>query len=66
MTMKYIQKFQHNKIQPTLEDIIGPEQKAAIKARTIIENMQLNRDVMPYANANKSSASPALFLGQAQ
>ena len=58
MTIKYIQKNLANKIQPTLEDIIGPEQTAAIKARTIIEKLQLNRNTMPYTNANKSSAFP--------
>ena len=31
MTIKYIQKNLANKIQPTLEDIIGPEQTAANK-----------------------------------
>ena len=45
-----------NKIQSTLEDITGPEQTAAIKLRTIIENLQLNRDKMSYANANKIQA----------
>ena len=41
------------KIQPTLEDVIGPEKTAVIKRRTIIENLQLYRDVMSYVNANK-------------
>ena len=39
-------KILANKIQPTLEDIIGFKQTAAIKRRNIIENLQLNRDVM--------------------
>ena len=38
-------------MQPTC-----PEQTAAIKVRAIIENMQLNQDVMSYANANKIQA----------
>ena len=50
-------KILANKIQPTLEDVIGPEQTAAIKGRTITENLQLNWDVMPYANPNKIQAA---------
>ena len=50
-------KILANKILPTLEDIIGPEQTAAIKGRTIIENLQLNQDVISYANANKIQAA---------
>ena len=46
-------KILANKIQPTSKDIIGPEQTAAIKGRTNAENLQLNRDVKSYANANK-------------
>ena len=46
MTIKYIRKSLANKIQPTLEEIIGPEQTAAIKGRAIIENLQLKRDVI--------------------
>ena len=42
-----------NKIYLTLQDIIGPSKTAAIKGRTIIEYLQLNQDVMSYANANK-------------
>ena len=38
-----------NKIQPALEDIIDPEQTAAIKGRTIIENLLLNRDAISYS-----------------
>ena len=41
-----------SKIQPTC-----PKQTAAIKVKTIIENMQLNQDVMSYANANKIQAA---------
>ena len=53
---KIYTKILANKIQPTLEDIIGFKQTAAIKGRNIIENLQLNRDVMSYANANKIQA----------
>ena len=42
-----------NKMHLTLQDIIGPEQTATIKGRSIIEYLQLNQDVMSYANANK-------------
>ena len=45
-----------NKTQPTLKDTTDPEQTVAIKGRNIIENLQLNRDVMSYANANKIQA----------
>ena len=44
-------------MKPTLEYIIGSEQTAAIKGRTIIENLQRNEDIMTYANANKSLAA---------
>ena len=50
-------KILANKTKPTLEDIIGLEQTAAIKGRTIIENLQLNREVMSYAKANKTQAA---------
>ena len=35
---KIYTKILANKIQPTLEDIIGPEQTATIRGRAIIEN----------------------------
>ena len=44
-------------MKPALEYIIGPEQTATIKGRTIIENLQLNEDIMSYANTNKSQAA---------
>ena len=44
-------------MEPILEDTIVPEQTAAIKGRTIIENLQLNWDVMSYANAQKIQAA---------
>ena len=50
-------KILAKKIQPTLEDIIDPEQTASIKRRNIIENLQLNRNVMSYAIANKIQAA---------
>ena len=46
-----------NKIQPKLEDIIGPEQTTAIKGRSTIENLQLSRDLMSYTNTNKIQAA---------
>ena len=46
-----------NKIQSTLEDIIGPEQTTAIKRKTTFENLQLNRDLMSYVNNNKIQAA---------
>ena len=50
-------KILANKKQPTLEAIISPEKTAAVKKRTIIENLQLNREVMSYAKANKIQAA---------
>lgn len=46
-----------NKIQPALEDIICPDQTGALKRRTIIKNLQLNQDVMSYANSDKIQAA---------
>ena len=60
---KIYTKILANQIRPTLEDIIGPELTAAIKGRTIIENLRLNRDVMSYANAHKIQA-PMIALDQ--
>ena len=54
---KIYTKILANKIQPTLENIIDPEQTAVVKTRTIIENLQPNRDVISYANANKIQAA---------
>ena len=50
---KIYTKILAKKMQSILEDVIDAEQTAAIKGRIIIENLQLNRDVMLYANANK-------------
>ena len=54
---KIYTKILANKIQPTLDDIVHSEQAAAIKGKTIIENLQLNQDVMSCANANKIEAA---------
>ena len=54
---KSFAKILPNKIQPALEDIIGSDQTGALKRRTIIKNLQLNQDVMSYANSNKIQAA---------
>ena len=54
---KIYAKILANKIQLTLVDITVPEQTAVIKGRTTIENLQLNQDVMSYANTNKIQAA---------
>lgn len=46
-----------NKMQDSLRDIISDTQTAAVKGRTIIENLQLNRDIISYANKNNLEAS---------
>ena len=53
---KIYTKILANKIELTLVDITVPEQTAVVKGRTIIENLQLNQDVMSYANTNKIQA----------
>ena len=50
---KIYTKILAKKMQSILEDVIDAEQTAAIKGRIITENLQLNRDLMLYANANK-------------
>ena len=42
---KILTKVLANRMQSSLADIIGTEQTAAVKARTIIENLKLNRDI---------------------
>ena len=42
-----------NRLQNSLTDIISTEQTAAIKGRTIIENLQLNTDIISFANINE-------------
>ena len=54
---KIYTKILANKIQPTLEDLIGPEQTAAIRGRVITENWQLNREIMSYGSVNKIQAA---------
>ena len=54
---KIFTKILATKMQSSLNDIIGTEQTAAIKGRTIIENLQLNRDIISYANLNNLEAS---------
>ena len=54
---KIFTKILATKMQSSLNDIIGTEQTAAIRGRTIIENLQLNRDIISYANLNNLEAS---------
>ena len=54
---KILTKVIANRMQNSLEDIIGTEQTAAITGRTIIEDLQLNRDIISYANLNNLEAS---------
>ena len=42
-----------NRLQNSLTDIISTEKTTAIKGRTIIENLQLNRDIISFANINE-------------
>ena len=52
-----ILKILANRLRNSLTDIISTEQTAAIKCRTIVENLQLNRDIISFANINKLEAS---------
>ena len=45
-------------MQTSLNDIIGTEQTATIRGRTIIENLQLCRDIISYVNINKTAYQP--------
>ena len=54
---KILTKLLANRLQNSLADIISTEQTAAIKGRTIIENLQLNRDIISFANINELEAS---------
>ena len=56
MTIKYKQVIA-TILQSSLEDIIDSEQTAAICGRSIIENLQLNRDIISYANLNDLEAA---------
>lgn len=53
---KILTKVLANRMQSSLADIIGTEQTAAVKARTIIENLKLNRDIS-FANLNNLEAA---------
>ena len=44
-------------LQSSLEDIIDSEQTAVIRGRSIIENLQLNRDIILYDNLNNLEAA---------
>ena len=54
---KILTKILANRLRNSLTDIISTEQTAAIKCRTIVENLQLNRDIISFANINKLEAS---------
>ena len=54
---KIYTKIIANKIQPTLKTIIHNTQTAAVPKRTIIENLQINRDIISFANLNNLEAS---------
>ena len=54
---KILSKVLANRLQYSLEDIISTEQTAAVKGRTIIENLQINRDIISFANTNNLEAS---------
>ena len=40
-----------------MDNIISKEETAAVKGRTIIENFQINRDIISFANNNNLEAS---------
>ena len=54
---KIFTKILVNRLQTSLEDIIGMEQTATVRGRTVIENLQLNGDIISYANLNNLKAS---------
>ena len=54
---KILTKILANRLQNSLTDIISTEQTAAIKCRTIVKNLQLNRDIISFANINELEAS---------
>ena len=49
---KILTKTLANCLQSSLIDIIGTEQTAIVRGRTIIENLQLNRDIISFVNLN--------------
>ena len=50
-------KILANRLRNSLTDTICTEQTAAIKCRTIVKNLQLNRDIISFANINELEAS---------
>ena len=50
-------KILANRLQGSLDDLISKEETAAVKGRTIIENLQINRDIISFANTNNLEAS---------
>ena len=51
---KILTKVLANRLQGSLTDIISTEQTAAIKGRTIIENLQINRDIISFAKVKSA------------
>ena len=51
---KILTKVLANRLQGSLTDIIITEQTAAIKGRTIIENLQINRDIISFAKVKSA------------
>ena len=60
---KIIAKILANRLQGSLDDIISKEETAAVKGRAIIENLQINRVIISFANTNNLEAS-IITLGQ--
>ena len=54
---KILTKILANRLRNSLTDIISTEQTAAIKCRTIVKNLQLNRDIISFPNINELEAS---------
>ena len=54
---KIIAKILANRLQGSLDDIISKEETAAVKGRAIIENLQINRVIISFANTNNLEAS---------
>ena len=49
---KIYTKVLTNRISKALQNTIGPEQTAGVQNRTIIENLQLNREIIAYTSIN--------------
>ena len=58
LRLQSIHKDTSKRMQTSLNDIIGTEQTATIRGRTIIENLQLCRDIISYVNINKTAYQP--------